>query len=165
METKEVKDPTLVCISDIDCMFVYISDYVHVFVHVCLCVSMCACVYVCVYVHVCVCVRIHACMWVYVPTYKCACCIFVHLHLEIILSVILVSSQSLTEDEEDTLLFLVLEEYEKQGLHGMHSLLLSAYRVICPWISLLLSTGLFFAKLSQIRMMEEVGDIGCIKAY
>ena len=54
METKhkEVKDPTLVCISDIDCMFVYISVYVHVFVHVCLCVRMC----------VCVCVCIHACM-------------------------------------------------------------------------------------------------------
>ena len=54
----------------------------------------------------------------YVPTYKCACCIFVHLHLEIILSVILVSSQPLTEEEEDTLLLLELEEYEKQGLHG-----------------------------------------------
>ena len=53
----------------------------------------------------------------YVPTYKCACCIFVRLHLEIILSVIFVSSQPLTE-EEDTVLLLALEEYEKQGLHG-----------------------------------------------
>ena len=78
METKhkEAKDPTLVCISDIDCTFVYISVYVHVFVHVCLCVHvcmcvcMCMCVYVCAYMHACECMFLHTSVHV---AYLCIC--------------------------------------------------------------------------------------------
>ena len=134
-------------ITDMFCIYGHVTACVIKCVGICMCVHMCACVHCWTqYVFICLrkfmyvlynkhppwallpldlnvlawgtCVYMYACVYVSVCTCMHFCvCTCVHDSVNSTNIIFCLLLQFLTEDEEDELLFLAIQEYERQGMH------------------------------------------------